>query len=93
MTLEERQLNFIEKCKAKHPNENLDYSKVCYTNNRTHVIIIDHDLDENGESEYLLSNYNPKVTTYYKRCKAMNLFEYGATTRLSYSIGHTLKPP
>lgn len=48
MTLEERQLNFIEKCKAKHPNENLDYSKVCYTNNRTHVIIIDHDLDENG---------------------------------------------
>ena len=31
-------------------------------------------------------NYSNLVTTDYKRCKAMNLFEYGATTRLSYSI-------
>ncbi len=30
--------------------------------------------------------YNEKVTSLYKSCKAMNLFEYGATTRLSYSI-------
>ena len=30
--------------------------------------------------------YNNKVTSYYNFCKAMNLFEYGATTRISYSI-------
>ena len=30
--------------------------------------------------------YSPVVTTSYKRCEAMNRFEYGATTRLSYSI-------
>ena len=30
-------------------------------------------------------SYSKKVSTYYG-CKAMNLFEYGATTRLSYSI-------
>ena len=35
-------------------------------------------------------NYSDKVTTYYNRCKAMNLFEYGATTRLSYCIGNML---
>lgn len=49
MTQEERQLNFIEKAKKVHCNENLDYSKVNYVNNRTHVIIIDNDLDENGK--------------------------------------------
>lgn len=48
MTREERCFKFIENCKKKHPNEKLDYSKVCYVNNRTNVIIIDHDLDENG---------------------------------------------
>ena len=31
-------------------------------------------------------NYSPEVTTYYKDCKAMNRFEYGLTTRISYSI-------
>ena len=30
--------------------------------------------------------YNNKVTSYYNFCKAMDLFEYGATTRISYSI-------
>ena len=34
----------------------------------------------------IYNNYSTKVTSYYKRCKAMNLFEYGATTRISYSI-------
>ena len=34
--------------------------------------------------------YSNKVTTLYERCKAMNLFEYGATTRLSYSIANML---
>ena len=42
---------FIEKVKASHPNENLDFSEVVYVNNRTDVIIIDRDLDENG-NEY-----------------------------------------
>lgn len=39
---------FIEKAKLVHNRENLDYSKVVYKNNRTPVLIIDHDLDENG---------------------------------------------
>ena len=30
--------------------------------------------------------YDNEVYTDYRRCKAMNLFEYGVTTRLSYSI-------
>ena len=34
--------------------------------------------------------YNEKVITYFTGCKAMNLFEYGATTRLSYSIQNML---
>lgn len=42
---------FIEKAKQVHAGENLDYSKVEYKNNRTPVLIIDHDLDENG-NEY-----------------------------------------
>lgn len=39
---------FIAKAKEVHSGENLDYSKVEYKNNRTPVLIIDHDLDENG---------------------------------------------
>ena len=35
-------------------------------------------------------NYSTKVTTLYERCKASNLFEYGATTRISYSIANML---
>lgn len=34
--------------------------------------------------------YNNKVTSYYNHCKAQNLFEYGATTRVSYSIANLL---
>ena len=49
MTQEEKQAKFIEKAKRVHYNENLDYSKVNYVNNRTSVIIIDNDLDENGK--------------------------------------------
>ena len=30
--------------------------------------------------------YSDEITTLYKNCKAMNLFEYGATTRLSYTF-------
>ena len=51
-----------------------------------------YDLDENGNPVYLPAgtNYAPWVTSYYKGCKAMNLFEYGATTRISYCIGNLL---
>ena len=34
--------------------------------------------------------YNSKVTSYYNHCRAMNFFEYGATTRISYSIANLL---
>jgi hypothetical protein len=34
--------------------------------------------------------YNNKVTSYYNHCKAQNLFEYGATTRISYSIANMM---
>ena len=34
--------------------------------------------------------YDEKVTTYFMGCKAMNRFEYGATTRLSYSIQNVI---
>jgi len=34
--------------------------------------------------------YNNSVVTYFKGAKAMNLFEYGATTRISYSIANLL---
>ena len=34
--------------------------------------------------------YNSKVTSYYNHCRAMNLFEYGATTRVSYSVANLL---
>ena len=34
--------------------------------------------------------YNSKVTSYYNHCRAMNLFEYGATTRISYCIANML---
>lgn len=32
--------------------------------------------------------YKSKVTSYYNHCRAMNLFEYGVTTRISYSIAN-----
>lgn len=34
--------------------------------------------------------YDNHVTTLYKQCKSMNLFEYGAMTRISYCVGNTL---
>lgn len=49
MTLAERREDFIRRAKEIHKDENLDYSKVNYTNNRTPVCIVDNDLDENGE--------------------------------------------
>lgn len=42
---------FIEKAKACHPNENLDYSEAVYVNNRTPLKIIDHSLRPDG-TEY-----------------------------------------
>jgi len=34
--------------------------------------------------------YSNKVSTYWNNVKAMNLFEYGATTRISYSIANMI---
>ncbi len=34
--------------------------------------------------------YKAKVTSYFNRCRAMNLFEYGATTRISYTIENAI---
>lgn len=42
---------FIEKAKLIHSNENIDYSKVEYVNNKTPVLLIDRDLNEDG-TEY-----------------------------------------
>ena len=46
--IEDRKLAFINKAKIVHKDENLDYSKVNYINNRTKVIIIDNDLKDDG---------------------------------------------
>jgi hypothetical protein len=55
------------------------------------VLLIDNVtwLDDNGQ---VLDPqpYDNEVYTDYRRCKAMNLFEYGATTRISYSIANIL---
>ena len=59
---------------------------------RVKVIDESYRVDENGQITDLPDwyNYDPKVTSYYKRCKAMNLFEYGTTTHISYCIGNML---
>ena len=59
---------------------------------RVKVIDESYAFDENGQITSLPDwyNYDPKVTSYYRRCKAMNLFEYGATTRISYCIANML---
>lgn len=43
--------DFITRAKEVHKGENLDYSHVKYINNRTPVMIIDHDLRDDG-TEY-----------------------------------------
>lgn len=45
---ETRKDNFIAKAKLIHKNENIDYSKVEYFNNRTPVLLIDNDLRPDG---------------------------------------------
>ena len=34
--------------------------------------------------------YKNKVSSYFNYCRAMNLFEYGATTRISYSVANMI---
>ena len=50
--------------------------------------------DENNLHEVVVpldpQPYNNEVVTLYKGAKAINLFEYGAATRLSYSIANTV---
>lgn len=51
---------FIEKAKQVHKDENIDYSKVVYINNRTKVCLIDHDLKPDGTEygEFWQTPYN-----------------------------------
>lgn len=53
MNKEDRKKSFIERAKEIHKDEELDFSKVVYINNRTKVIIIDK---EYGEFEITPSN-------------------------------------
>ena len=53
------------------------------------VKIVDHMKWQDAEGNPT-QPYNSKVTSYYNHCRAMNLFEYGATTRISYSIANML---
>ena len=50
-SLENRKNEFIRRAKIVHCGENIDYSLVDYVNNRTPVLLIDHDKRENG-AEY-----------------------------------------
>lgn len=43
---------FIKKAKRVHCGEDLDYSRAVYVNNRTPLCIIDHDLMDDGKTEY-----------------------------------------
>ena len=53
------------------------------------VKVVDHMKWQDAEGKPT-QPYNSKVTSYYNHCRAMNLFEYGATTRVSYSIANML---
>lgn len=53
------------------------------------VKVVNHMKWQDAEGN-LTQPYNSKVTSYYNHCRAMNLFEYGATTRVSYSIANLL---
>jgi subtilisin family serine protease len=53
------------------------------------VKIIDDITWQDAEGS-LTQPYSNKVFSHYNGCKAMNLFEYGATTRLSYSIANMI---
>ena len=53
------------------------------------VKVVDHMKWQDAEGNPT-QPYNSKVTSYYNHCRAMNLFEYGATTRVSYSIANLL---
>ena len=46
-------------------------------------------LDDNGEP-LPTQPYGKEYNTFHYKCKAMNLFEYGATTRISYNIANLM---
>ena len=58
--LYDKTIIFISKAKEVHKNENIDYSKVVYLNNRTPVLLIDKDLRPDGTEygEYWQTPYN-----------------------------------
>ena len=43
-----------------------------------------------GQAIELQPYISKKSTSLYRGCKAMNLFEYGASTRISYSIANLI---
>lgn len=49
--LDKRKEEFIRKAKIVHSNEDIDYSFVSYVNNRTPILLIDHDKRDDG-TEY-----------------------------------------
>lgn len=54
------------------------------------VNILSYDIEGNPIEMPEDFHYNSKVVYNYSKCTAMNLFEYGATTRISYSIANLL---
>ena len=50
------------------------------------VRVTDKTYMTDGMGQHITSDYYTKEVSTYYGCKAMNLFEYGATTRVSYSI-------
>ena len=57
---------FIKRAKEVHCEENLDYSQVNYINLHTKVLIIDNDLDENGNP---YGEYWQEPSSHLKGCK------------------------
>ena len=65
------------------------YGGINITRRMTTIVYTDEFLDNNGQPVEPLP-FNNKVVTHYKGIKSMNLFEYGATTRISYTIANML---
>ena len=56
-----------------------------------HVTTVDKNIWYGNDGQALEPQpYDKEVETVYKKCKAANLFEYGATTRLSYNLSGIL---
>lgn len=74
---------FIRMAKEVHKDENLDYSQVNFINTRIPVLIIDNDLDENGEpyGEYWQSPYKHLHGSSHPRKRALKIQSKKSMTR------------